>query len=131
MASRFISLDSQHQVDLSVRPTFGSAASVESSNTYNFFSWFCHFDDDQYVNVLALEDKLRRFDSNGDWYLGKPSIERPLEILDRDSPKMQVTHQIDFMISATMIDWLQLIIGLSVFRRKSRSGLLLEELASV
>jgi len=52
-------------------------------------SWFCHFDDDQYVNVLALEDKLRRFDSNEDWYLGKPSIERPLEILDRDSPKMQ------------------------------------------
>ena len=83
------------------------------------------------MNVLALEDKLRRFDSNEDWYLGKPSIERPLEILDRDSPKMQVTHRIDFMISATMIDWLQLIIGLSVFRRKSRSGLLLEELASV
>jgi len=48
--------------------------------------WFCHFDDDQYVNVLALEDKLRGLDSNQDWYLGKPSIEKPLEIMDRDSP---------------------------------------------
>jgi len=51
--------------------------------------WFCHFDDDQYVNVLALEDKLRTFDSNQDWYLGKPSIEKPLEIIDRDSPEMK------------------------------------------
>jgi len=52
-------------------------------------SWFCHFDDDQYVNVLALEDKLRTFDPNQNWYLGKPSIERPLEIIDRDSPELK------------------------------------------
>jgi len=52
-------------------------------------SWFCHFDDDQYVNVLALEDKLRTFSSDEDWYLGKPSIEKPLEIIDRDSPDLQ------------------------------------------
>ena len=52
--------------------------------------WFCHFDDDQYVNVLALEDKLRSLDWDQDWYLGKPSIEKPLEILDRDSPDMKV-----------------------------------------
>ena len=52
--------------------------------------WFCHFDDDQYVNVLALEDNLRTLDWDQDWYLGKPSIEKPLEILDRDSPDMKV-----------------------------------------
>jgi len=51
--------------------------------------WFCHFDDDQYVNVPALEEKLRSFDSNQDWYLGKPSIEKPLEIIDRDSPELK------------------------------------------
>merc|ERR1712156_590681 len=47
-------------------------------------SWFCHFDDDQYVNVAALESKLRQFDERKDWYLGKPSIGKPLDILDRD-----------------------------------------------
>jgi len=51
--------------------------------------WFCHFDDDQYVNVLALEEKLRGMDSELDWYLGKPSIEQPLEIMDRDSHDMK------------------------------------------
>jgi len=52
-------------------------------------SWFCHFDDDQYVNVAALESKLRQFDHSKDWYLGKPSIGKPLDILDRDSPELQ------------------------------------------
>jgi hypothetical protein len=53
-------------------------------------SWFCHFDDDQYVNVAALEAKLRQFDPREEWYLGKPSIGKPLDILDRDSREVQV-----------------------------------------
>ena len=57
---------------------------------FSCFSWFCHFDDDQYVNVAALEEKLAQYDSREDWYLGKPSIERPLEIMDRDSPELKV-----------------------------------------
>lgn len=52
-------------------------------------SWFCHFDDDQYVNVAALEAKLRQFDPSSEWYLGKPSIGRPLDILDRESPEVE------------------------------------------
>ena len=36
----------------------------------------------------ALLRKLRQFDHREDWYLGKPSIPEPLEILDRDN--MQV-----------------------------------------
>ena len=40
--------------------------------------------------MLALEDKLRTLDWDQDWYLGKPSIEKPLEIIDRDSPDMKV-----------------------------------------
>jgi len=51
--------------------------------------WFCHFDDDQYVNVPALVRKLNQFDYRREWYLGKPSIQHPLEILDRDSPDIQ------------------------------------------
>jgi len=46
--------------------------------------WFCHFDDDQYVNVAGLVWKLREFAAEEDWYLGKPSLEKPLEIIDRD-----------------------------------------------
>ncbi len=53
--------------------------------------WFCHFDDDNYVNVPALVRKLQEFDPRQDWYLGKPSIPEPLEILDRDN--MQVSSE--------------------------------------
>jgi len=54
--------------------------------------WFCHFDDDNYVSVPALLRKLRQFNHNEDWYLGKPSIPEPLEILDRG----KVQHKIRF-----------------------------------
>ena len=50
-----------------------------------FHRWFCHFDDDNYVNVPALVNKLSEFDYREDNYLGKPSIAQPLEILDRDN----------------------------------------------
>ena len=52
--------------------------------------WFCHFDDDNYVNVPRLVDKLSQFDHRKDWYLGKPSLPEPLEILDRDNNHQQV-----------------------------------------
>lgn len=46
--------------------------------------WFCHFDDDNYVNVPRLVKLLGGFNHQEDWYLGKPSIRTPIEILDRD-----------------------------------------------
>lgn len=46
-------------------------------------SWFCHFDDDNYVNVPVLLQLLESYDPQEDWYLGKPSIRAPLQILDR------------------------------------------------
>ena len=59
---------------------------VKSFNFAIFsFRWFCHFDDDNYVNVPGLVKKLQQFDYDQDWYLGKPSIPEPLEILDRDN----------------------------------------------
>ena len=75
------------------------------------FSWFCHFDDDQYVNVAALESKLRQFDERKDWYLGKPSIGKPLDILDRDDPDNQVT--IPIIIKGDLFVFIGIHVGLT------------------
>ncbi|XP_033219919.1 fringe glycosyltransferase isoform X2 [Belonocnema kinseyi] len=42
--------------------------------------WFCHFDDDNYVNVPRLLKLLDNYNPREDWYLGRPSIPAPLEI---------------------------------------------------
>jgi len=44
--------------------------------------WWCHFDDDNYVNVVALGKLLERFDSSKPWYLGKTSTASALKIMD-------------------------------------------------
>ena len=49
--------------------------------------WFCHFDDDNYVNVPALVKKLAHFDHNSEWYLGKPSISEPMEVTTKTDKK--------------------------------------------
>lgn len=46
--------------------------------------WFCHFDDDNYVNVKRLLEVLSDYSPQEEWYLGKPSIRTPLEILNRE-----------------------------------------------
>ncbi|KXJ81802.1 hypothetical protein RP20_CCG017947 [Aedes albopictus] len=43
-------------------------------------AWWCHFDDDNYVNVPRLVRLLDEYSPTQDWYLGKPSISSPLEI---------------------------------------------------
>uniref|UniRef100_A0A182NJ54 Fringe-like glycosyltransferase domain-containing protein n=1 Tax=Anopheles dirus TaxID=7168 RepID=A0A182NJ54_9DIPT len=49
--------------------------------------WWCHFDDDNYVNVPRLVRMLDDYNPTQDWYLGKPSISSPLEIfLDNINP---------------------------------------------
>uniref|UniRef100_A0A1E1WJH4 Fringe-like glycosyltransferase domain-containing protein n=1 Tax=Pectinophora gossypiella TaxID=13191 RepID=A0A1E1WJH4_PECGO len=42
--------------------------------------WFCHFDDDNYVNVPQLVKVLQRYDPQKDWYLGRNSISYPLKM---------------------------------------------------
>ncbi|XP_031624606.1 fringe glycosyltransferase-like [Contarinia nasturtii] len=42
--------------------------------------WFCHFDDDNYVNIAQLQLLLSEYDSSSLWYLGKPSVASPLEV---------------------------------------------------
>lgn len=45
--------------------------------------WFCHFDDDNYVNVPALVSTLQNLNPGEDVYLGKPSLIREMEAWDR------------------------------------------------
>jgi len=49
--------------------------------------WFCHVDDDNYVNVQQLRQTLAKFNPNQDWYLGKVSISKPLQIYDKSQQK--------------------------------------------
>lgn len=45
--------------------------------------WFCHVDDDNYVNVGSLLRLLSRFPHTQDVYIGRPSLERPIEATER------------------------------------------------
>ncbi|XP_063817307.1 beta-1,3-N-acetylglucosaminyltransferase radical fringe [Pseudophryne corroboree] len=45
--------------------------------------WFCHLDDDNYLNVRNLLDLLSVFPHNADIYVGRPSLDHPVETLDR------------------------------------------------
>ena len=44
-------------------------------------SWFCHVDDDNYLNIPNLLGLLQRHNSTEDCYLGKPSLKRKMEVL--------------------------------------------------
>lgn len=47
--------------------------------------WFCHVDDDNYVNVERLLAVLGDYPADGEWYLGKVSTAQPLEVPNRRS----------------------------------------------
>ncbi len=47
----------------------------------------------------ALVKKLQEFDYRQDWYLGKPSIPEPLEILDRDNLQVTLKNLLLFLLS--------------------------------
>ena len=48
--------------------------------------WFCHFDDDNYVNLPNLVALLQNYNHSEDWYLGKPSLDHQLRASDRLYP---------------------------------------------
>ncbi|RUS88995.1 hypothetical protein EGW08_003242 [Elysia chlorotica] len=52
--------------------------------------WFCHLDDDVYLNVPSLLSLLQKYNHKQDWYLGKPSLRYPLEVVDRENPGMKL-----------------------------------------
>ncbi|XP_077195716.1 beta-1,3-N-acetylglucosaminyltransferase manic fringe [Paroedura picta] len=41
-------------------------------------SWFCHLDDDNYLNPQALLKLLSSYSPDQDVYIGKPSLDRPI-----------------------------------------------------
>ncbi|XP_062846465.1 beta-1,3-N-acetylglucosaminyltransferase lunatic fringe [Trichomycterus rosablanca] len=45
--------------------------------------WFCHVDDDNYVNVKTLVTLLSQYPHTQDLYIGKPSLDRPIEATER------------------------------------------------
>ncbi|XP_076121025.1 beta-1,3-N-acetylglucosaminyltransferase lunatic fringe [Alosa pseudoharengus] len=45
--------------------------------------WFCHVDDDNYVNVRTLVKLLSNYPHTQDMYIGKPSLDRPIEATER------------------------------------------------
>ncbi|UXI16013.1 unc-13 A-like protein [Sarcoptes scabiei] len=64
------------------------ALCCKMSVEFDFFiasqkKWWCHFDDDNYVNVPRLLQLLQRYNPLEDYYLGKTSIKQPLELEDQ------------------------------------------------
>lgn len=45
--------------------------------------WFCHVDDDNYVNPGGLLQLLSAFSPSQDIYLGRPSLDHPIEATER------------------------------------------------
>ncbi|NXT48686.1 MFNG acetylglucosaminyltransferase, partial [Pluvianellus socialis] len=46
-------------------------------------SWFCHLDDDNYLNPRALLKLLSSYSATWDVYLGKPSLNRPIRASEK------------------------------------------------
>ena len=59
------------------------------SNFDCIFRWWCHFDDDNYVNVVQLARKLQSFDPDQPLYLGKRSTAKPMEIYEPMAPQVK------------------------------------------
>uniref|UniRef100_A0A2R8MTT8 Beta-1,3-N-acetylglucosaminyltransferase n=1 Tax=Callithrix jacchus TaxID=9483 RepID=A0A2R8MTT8_CALJA len=55
--------------------------------------WFCHVDDDNYVNMRALLRLLASYPHTRDVYIGKPSLDRPIQATERVSEnKVRPVH---------------------------------------
>ncbi|XP_035695082.1 beta-1,3-N-acetylglucosaminyltransferase lunatic fringe-like [Branchiostoma floridae] len=52
--------------------------------------WFCHVDDDNYLNVHELVKLLNQYKHTDDIYLGRPSINHPMETYDRHENMQKV-----------------------------------------
>lgn len=54
--------------------------------------WFCHVDDDNYVNVRALLRLLASYPHTQDIYIGKPSLDRPIQATERVGENKMVSR---------------------------------------
>lgn len=48
-----------------------------------FYRWFCHVDDDNYVILPSLLRMLSSYHHSQDVYLGRPSLDHPIEAAER------------------------------------------------
>ena len=46
------------------------------------YQWFCHFDDDVYVNVQQLSNMLQKYDHNEPYYIGRWPTEARKQFLE-------------------------------------------------
>ena len=44
------------------------------------FSWWCHADDDTYLHIPNLVKLLQQYNDTEDWYIGRPSLNRPVSL---------------------------------------------------
>jgi len=44
---------------------------ITSDFLFCSYQWFCHFDDDVYVNIPRLHQLLKQYDSHRPYYIGK------------------------------------------------------------
>ncbi|KHJ41385.1 Fringe-like protein [Trichuris suis] len=65
--------------------------------------WFCHFDDDNYVNLFALRELLDTMDPRGDHYIGKKSLSHPMGY-DLTSPFWFGTGGAGFCLSRALFN---------------------------
>lgn len=89
-----------------------TALSCKMGAEFDFFlrsykSWWCHFDDDNYVHVARLAQMLKSHDAGMPVYLGKPSTPKPMEIFDLKAPQNTshfwfATGGAGFCVSRTM-----------------------------
>lgn len=50
----------------------------------SFVRWFCHLDDDNYLNVDNLLSVLSEYPPEQDHYLGRSSLNHAIETIDRE-----------------------------------------------
>lgn len=62
--------------------------------------WFCHVDDDNYVNPEALLSLLSAFPEEGDVYVGKPSLDKPITAQELLEGNATVAHHTDHLTQA-------------------------------
>lgn len=83
--------------------------------------WFCHVDDDNYVNPRSLLHLLSSFSPSQDVYLGRPSLDHPIEATERVQGGRTVSARADSFLDASpggtaegMESWLEKGIELGV-----------------
>nr|XP_012308111.1 beta-1,3-N-acetylglucosaminyltransferase radical fringe isoform X2 [Aotus nancymaae] len=73
----------QHQLLCCSHPPGPLLQDVRGVRQVHRVRWFCHVDDDNYVNPKSLLHLLSSFSPSQDVYLGRPSLDHPIEATER------------------------------------------------